>query len=206
MSHPAGLAGMGGSAFTGVVLCGGTSRRMGRDKALLEVDGVPMAIRVASAIRAAGASEVFAVGGDATALADLGLDVRPDLWPGEGPLPATITALEAASESLVLITSCDLLNPSARAMAATVHALARHPGAVGAVPVADGHRQWTHAAWHVRVATALVAARERGIRSLQRAGADLMLFEVTDLDPAVLADADAPDDLLGSPRPRPGGQ
>jgi molybdopterin-guanine dinucleotide biosynthesis protein A len=193
------------ASFTGVVLCGGASRRMGRDKALLQVDGEPMALRVAAALRAAGATEVLAVGGDATALELIGLDVRPDTWPGDGPLPATITALRAARESLVLVTSCDLITPSSVAMAATVEALADHPGAVGAVPVADGHRQWMHTAWHVRVAPALVAAYEGGARSLRRAGAELLIFEVTDLDPAALADADEPADLSESRRaPRAG--
>ena len=41
-------------AFAGAVLCGGRSRRMGRDKALIEIGGVPLAMRVASAVRDAG--------------------------------------------------------------------------------------------------------------------------------------------------------
>jgi molybdopterin-guanine dinucleotide biosynthesis protein A len=168
---------------------------MGRDKALLPVDGRPMALRVADALRTAGATEVLAIGGDAGALGALGLDVRPDGWPGDGPLPATITALTEARESAVLVVSCDLVHPDATAMAATVAALVEHPGAVGAVPVADGHRQWTHAAWRADAARALVAAYERGDRSLRRAGADLLVYELHGLDRDALADADAPGDL-----------
>ena len=70
---------------------------MGRDKALLPVGGVPMALRVADALRAAGADEVVAVGGDATALAALGLTVVPDDHPGAGPLAAIVTALAAGA-------------------------------------------------------------------------------------------------------------
>jgi molybdopterin-guanine dinucleotide biosynthesis protein A len=70
---------------------------MGRDKALLPVGGVPMALRVADALRAAGADEVVAVGGDATALAALGLTVVPDDHPGVGPLAAIVTALAAGA-------------------------------------------------------------------------------------------------------------
>jgi molybdopterin-guanine dinucleotide biosynthesis protein A len=87
-------------------------------------------------------------------------------------------------------------------MAATVDALRAHPGAIGAVPLAGGHRQWMHAAWHVRAALALRTAYDRGDRSLNRAGADLLLYEVTDLDPRALVDADEPADLPGRPRVR----
>ena len=42
-------------AFSGAVLTGGRSRRMGTDKALVAVEGRPMVVRVAAALRAAGA-------------------------------------------------------------------------------------------------------------------------------------------------------
>lgn len=173
---------------------------MGRDKALLPVAGRPMAARVADALRFAGAAEVLAVGGDGAALTALGLEHRPDEHPGDGPLPATITALRAATEAHVLVVSCDLVSPAPDAMAATVQALRDHPGAVGAVPVDDGERQWVHAAWRRDAARPLAAAYEAGVRSLRRAGADLLVFEVLGLDPAALADADEPSDLPGSLR------
>lgn len=168
---------------------------MGRDKALLEVDGVAMAARVAEALRSAGAAEVFAVGGDTSALGGLGLHVQRDDRPGDGPLPATITALHAANEDLVMVLACDLLQPSSVAIAATIAALTEHPGAIGAVPLVDEHRQWAHAAWRTLAAPALVAAYERGDRSLRRAGADLLVFEVPGIEAAAVADADEPGDL-----------
>lgn len=171
---------------------------MGHDKALLPIDGRPMAARVSDALWAAGAVEVVAIGGDGAALTALGLDHRIDDHPGDGPLPATITALLATAEVHVLVVSCDLVAPDPAAMAATVHALVSHPGAVGAVPVDAGHRQWTHAAWRADAARPLAAAHAAGARSLRRAGADLLLYEVHDLDPAALADADEPSDLPGS--------
>jgi molybdopterin-guanine dinucleotide biosynthesis protein A len=171
---------------------------MGRDKALLPIEGRPMAARVADALRAAGAVEVLAVGGDAPALTALGLQHRPDEHPGDGPLPATITALRAADQDHVLVVSCDLLAPDPEAMAATVQALLDHPGAVGAVPVDAGQRQWVHAAWLRDAARPLAQAYRAGVRSLRRAGADLLVYEVLGLDPAALADADEPSHLPGS--------
>ncbi len=35
---------------TGIILCGGRSRRFGKDKALLTIDGVPMVRRMAGRI------------------------------------------------------------------------------------------------------------------------------------------------------------
>ena len=53
---------------------------MGRDKAFVEVDGAPMAQRVARAMRGAGALEVVCVGGDAGDVADAfpgAIGIRP---------------------------------------------------------------------------------------------------------------------------------
>lgn len=79
--------------FAGAVLCGGASRRMGRDKALIPVDGRTLAGRVADALDAAGASPVVAVGGDLAALRAEGLTAVPDAMPGAGPLAGIVTAL-----------------------------------------------------------------------------------------------------------------
>ena len=48
----------------GAVLCGGASRRMGTDKAFVEVGGQPMAERVAAALEEAGCAPVVFVGGE----------------------------------------------------------------------------------------------------------------------------------------------
>jgi len=169
---------------------------MGRDKALIDVDGVPLAVRVAEALRLAGATSVVAVGGDAPALRALGLRCRADDHPGEGPLAATITALGAAEGEVVMVMSCDLLHPSVPAITATVTALREHPDALGAVPVVDGRHQWTHAAWRHDALVGLRAAYEQGERSLHRAAGSLALVEVVEVEPPDVADADEPSDLL----------
>ncbi|MGH9111551.1 MAG: molybdenum cofactor guanylyltransferase, partial [Acidimicrobiales bacterium] len=127
--------------FSGAVLCGGRSRRMGRDKALIRIDGVPMVVRVADALRAAGATDVFAVGRDPEALAELGLVTVADDRPGAGPVAGIATALAHACEDLVLVAGCDLLAPSPVAMAATVAALAGAREGGVAVPRDRGRRQ-----------------------------------------------------------------
>lgn len=80
---------------------------MGRDKALVPVDGSPMAQRVAAAMTQAGCDPVVLVGGDAHRLGSLGLMVLDDRWPGEGPLGAIITVLEHTRVPTV-VAACDL--------------------------------------------------------------------------------------------------
>ncbi len=81
---------------------------MGRDKALVEVDGVPMVVRVANALRAAGCEPVFAVGGDQAALEALGIEYVIDAYPGEGPVGGVITALAACDTPVVVVVACDV--------------------------------------------------------------------------------------------------
>lgn len=168
---------------------------MGRDKALIEIDGVAMAARVVEALRLAGATSVCLVGGDATALSSLGVPVCADDHPGAGPLGATVTALDATASDVVMVMACDLVHPSATAIAVTVQALLAHPEALGAVPVVEGRRQWAHAAWRRPAQRELRAAFEQGERAVHRAAGHLALVDVADLDPTALVDADEPDDL-----------
>ena len=74
----------------GAVLAGGQSRRFGRDKTLVEVDGVPMAARAAHAL-AQVCDEVVLVSSQAAP--DVWDTVVPDLRPGLGPLAGIEAAL-----------------------------------------------------------------------------------------------------------------
>lgn len=188
----------GRARFAGAVLCGGASRRMGTDKALLAVDGEAMAVRVAAALRAAGADPVLAVGGAGDALTAAGLATVPDQVPGAGPLGGIVTALAASAEPIVFVASCDLVAPAAVAVEATVAALAGRPDASVAVPVVDGRRQWMHAAWRGAAAAPLGAAFDAGERAVHAAvaAAPLRVVELG-LPADVVADADTPADLPG---------
>jgi molybdopterin-guanine dinucleotide biosynthesis protein A len=209
------------------VLAGGASRRMGRDKALLAIDGLPMVRRVVDAAVAAGAAKVIVVGGDVPALAVAVGDaatVVADHHPGEGPLGGLITAFQGFGQrgggveagptgpgqqdrlppvpppaAVLFGVSCDLVAPEAGAMRATVDALRAHDADVAA-PEIGGTVQWLHAAWRTStVARALAERFAAGERSVHRAvrQAGLRLVEVPGLAPAELADADTPADLDG---------
>ncbi len=165
---------------------------MGTDKALLQVDGVPLARRVADALRAAGADPVIAVGGDVEALGAIGLTAVPDAHPGHGPLGGILSALAATDAEVVVVLACDL--PAADADSIRAVALALGEADVAA-PWHDGRHELLHAAYRRRAEVVLQAAFDAGERAPHRAVADLAVVGVEDLPAAALADADTPDDL-----------
>lgn len=197
MSGRSRRAGATTPAFDGYVLSGGSSRRMGHDKALLEVDGVAMARRVADALVAAGAGRVAAVGGDEPRLAALGLDTCTDRWPGAGPLGGLLTALDdPGTAAVAVVLSCDLLAPDPAAIARLVEERHRHD-ADAAVPLVDDRHQWLHAAWHRRVLAPLTERFRAGERSLRGAARAIELLAVDHVDATAVRDADRPEDLPG---------
>jgi molybdopterin-guanine dinucleotide biosynthesis protein A len=116
-----------GASLDGAVLLGGRSRRMGRDKAHLEVDGVACATRVARAL-AAVCEPVWLVGGTPPASAAGRAIADPD-----GPdcaLRGLVAALAASHAEHVLVVATDLplVTP------ALLSALADAPPADAVVP------------------------------------------------------------------------
>ena len=182
----------------GAVLAGGASSRMGADKALIAVGGVPMVLRAVNALRAAGADPVVVVS-DGPRLRGLGLSHVADRYPGEGPLGGIITALRAADAPLVMILSCDLTEPSPEAVAAVMDCAAAVERADVAVPVVGGRRQWLHAAWRPACLPALEAAFARGARGPSQAASDLAVATVPAPEggwpSGAFHDADRPADL-----------
>lgn len=186
----------------GAVLTGGASRRMGTDKALLEIDGRPMASVVADALRSAGCDPIWFQGGDRDRLASLGLEVRPDAAPDGrrvGPVRAVATALATASSRTLVVAACDLPCLTGEVVRALV-AASEDRDAV-AVAVAEGRRHLV-SAWPVSVRPRLGAVIERGVASYGDVLADLGAVEVP-VDPAVVRNVNRPADLPGQRYPRP---
>src|SRR5207302_9469448 len=90
----------------GFILAGGVSSRMGRDKALLEISGVPLLVRTARLIEPLVAA--VTVIGSPERYASLGLRVIPDAVAGVGPLGGIATALRFSASAWNLILGCDL--------------------------------------------------------------------------------------------------
>jgi molybdopterin-guanine dinucleotide biosynthesis protein B/molybdopterin-guanine dinucleotide biosynthesis protein len=114
---------------TGVILAGGQSRRMGRDKALLPVGGVPLVWRVADCLCRI-FSNVILVGSRPERFAQLGLPVIPDLQPGSA-LGGIHAALRHETGRGIFVAPCDLPFPSAPLIC---HLLSLAPGHDVVVP------------------------------------------------------------------------
>jgi molybdopterin-guanine dinucleotide biosynthesis protein A len=164
---------------------------MGRDKALLSVEEIPMALRVAHSMFEAGAKDVFAVGGNAESLLTLGLRFVPDEYPGEGPLGGIVSALRVATEAVVVVTACDMPWIRSDHVARLVRALGANDVVMSA---ADGRAQPLHAAWGDTALDKLERAFLLGERSPQRAIRDLQ-YAIVDFGAGSWSiDLDTPDE------------
>ena len=176
----------------GVILAGGLSRRMGVDKAFVEIDGRAMVVRVADALRAAGCHPVVCQGGDEAIATSFGIEVLPDPSPAAGPLPAIRAALQYHGGP-VLIAACDLADLGPESVRALIGAGRSDPMPLVAVASAAGRRHllsyWSPLA--LAPLTALVAERVTAYHvALDRIGA----LEVS-VDPAAVRNVNRPEDL-----------
>jgi molybdopterin-guanine dinucleotide biosynthesis protein A len=184
--------------IVGAVLTGGASRRMGRTKALIELDGVPMARRVADALALAGCVSVVAYGGDPVELEPLRMPVLPDRHPESGPLGGVLGALELFELSEVeidgvFVVACDLPALRGEDLGGMVDALWRHRHAD--VIVARTTRiEPACAIWRPAATDRVRVIFDAGERALHRAIEQLESVEIA-VEERALRNMNTPDDI-----------
>jgi molybdenum cofactor guanylyltransferase len=180
--HPAGVG------CAGVLLTGGTSSRMGRDKATLVLDGRTLAARAADVLSAV-AAPCVEVG-----LGVSGLTSVREEPPGSGPLAALAAGVAVVGSSApALVVACDL----PRLDAALLRWLRDHPYPGSVVPVWQDQPQPLCARWScvaLEAVGALVAGGARSMRSLV-SSSDVTLVSPPDSLAALLQDVDTPEQL-----------
>lgn len=92
--------------LSGIVLAGGASRRMGRSKAELLLEGKPLLHRQVDKLLALGVEDVMLSGANCPDLP--GTRVIPDEFPGTGPLAGLHACLKAARNPACLVLSVDV--------------------------------------------------------------------------------------------------
>jgi molybdopterin-guanine dinucleotide biosynthesis protein A len=93
--------------MTGVILTGGKSSRMGQDKALMSVGGVPLFRRILEVFETM-FDEILVVTNKAGRHAGLGYREVSDIVPDCGPLGGIYTGLSYAKSERIFVASCDL--------------------------------------------------------------------------------------------------
>lgn len=131
--------------ITGIVLAGGLSRRLGRDKAVESIGGEPLISRVIGRLSALTNETVVVVNSEARG-EELPLPMDAiavvDIYADSGSLGGIFTGLTAASNDWGLVVACDMPFLNAGLMR---HMLDLCPGYDAIVPVPDGYPEPTHA-------------------------------------------------------------
>lgn len=132
---------------TGIVLAGGLSRRLGRDKAVEPINGEPLISRVIRSLEDL-TNEIVVVVNDSARADQLPLSnaarVAVDIYPDSGSLGGIFSGLSAAKNDWGFVVACDMpfLNPELIAQMLTL----RH-GYDAVVPMLDGYPEPTHSAY-----------------------------------------------------------
>lgn len=127
---------------TAIVLAGGRSRRMGRDKAALVLGGRTLLQRAVDAAGSA-ADAIIVVGAPGRLLpavtSSVPLVLLADAEEGSGPLAGTVTGLRAVRTAVAVVLACDMpfVTPSLLSLLASVV----REGVSAAVPVVEGEPQ-----------------------------------------------------------------
>lgn len=95
-----------------VILAGGSSKRFGRDKCLIDLVGVPLVLRVADRVSAIVDEKVVVVGSDLqrrTLVNLLGSKAKVvvDKYEGQSPLIGALTGFESVDAAYSLLLPCD---------------------------------------------------------------------------------------------------
>ena len=100
------------TTISGAILAGGKSTRLGKDKALLLLQGKTFMDHLIAALGSV-VEEVVIVADDAQRYASFGVPVVPDVFSESGPLGGIHSALTHSQASAVFVVSCDqpLLTP-----------------------------------------------------------------------------------------------
>ena len=179
--------------FSGIVLNGGRSSRMGIPKGEMDFLGRPLIERSIDALIEAGASEVIIVGGKPFVANAKGVRSVEDVYPDEGPLGGLITGLLNARMDQAVVLSNDLMSIDG----STIRRILDFGQLADlAIPMAGGVPQVLTALWKVSCLKVLESAFKSGSRSLKSVIGNLDVVEILELDDAKFVNANTQSDII----------
>jgi molybdopterin-guanine dinucleotide biosynthesis protein A len=171
-------------AVVGYVLAGGGSTRFGRDKALVEIDGAPMLVRMRALLGAV--TKQVNVIAPPHKYAKLGITGVSDRWEGQGPLAGIITALLTSKETGIdaewnLIAGCDMPFLTREWLSYLVQR-AQASNAEVVTPQSPQGLEPLCSCWRTSAAGKLLQAFEGGTRKIAHAMKQLQMEVVDEAD------------------------
>ncbi|MEF7439190.1 molybdenum cofactor guanylyltransferase [Paenibacillus lautus] len=175
---------------TGIVLAGGASRRMGRNKALLPMEGMSLIERTVHALDKV-SGRVILSANDPGPYQFLGLECVPDLYVGQGPMAGLHAALKSSRSTWNLVAACDMPYIHERFLQGLLDLANMQDTADAIIPVVEGRMHPLLAAYRREAAESLERRLIRGqlrmVEWVQELNAvfanEEELTEVTGLDP-----------------------
>ena len=180
--------------FSAVLLAGGRSSRMGREKALIEIEGVPLWRRHLETLGRLSPDELFLSGPGR----DPAVEAIADEVAGAGPLAGVAAALRRSSSRLVLVLAVDLPMMTTAFLRSLLHLCTAEQGVV---PQRAEHYEPLAAVYPKRSAKLAAAALRNGDFSMQnfvRAALEqdlLLLRKIEDDEMPLFANLNTPADL-----------
>lgn len=190
---------------TALILAGGASKRMGTDKAFVEVEGVPLIRRVYEAVEPLFAEVLVSAGRETPGRGPFPGRVLYDETPGLGPLGGLLSGLKAASTPWVFMVACDMPYLDPRVIARIMSE--RAEGLLAVVPESPGGPESCHALYARAALPLIEAALAEGERAPHRLFGRLKArlipkAEIAAIDPAFrsLANLNTRDDVKSAQR------
>jgi molybdopterin-guanine dinucleotide biosynthesis protein A len=116
--------------FSAVILAGGQSSRMGRDKATVELGGQTLLARQLALARSAGATELFISGRAGIEYDTTAAQILKDRFTNAGPLAGIERALAEMSTAHLLVLAVDMPRLTAELLQTLAQACGKECGAV----------------------------------------------------------------------------
>ncbi len=179
--------------FSGVVLNGGNSSRMGTNKSGIDFKEGRLIDVALNALKGAGAAEVIIVGGDiGIAHRSHGASYCKDLYPSEGPLGGIITALTYSKFEIVITLACDHMYLTAEIIGECLSQLENYEISC---PVIGDTKQVLCSVWRKSALNQLQDSYSSGNRSVMHAIERMRCRSFKISNPDLLRTANTPDEL-----------
>lgn len=186
----------------GFVLVGGTSARMGRDKALLPYGGATLAEHIAAQVEAAAGS--VALVGDPERYGAMPYLLIADVHQGCGPLGGIEAALSASNARWNLVVACDMPTLTAEFLRSLLERAETCGGQCLAPVSPAGRVEPLCAVWDRGCLAAIGGALRRKVRRMSEALLDVRAVYWPVGEAAWFENLNTPEDWAGHGEPSPG--